>query len=86
MEQPSRPSGHGALIGSVIIIAILILGGIYILKETKDMKHESGVSQQQMESDTQFEQTQTTQGNSDDVDSIEADVNATDVDSIDEGL
>lgn len=88
MDQNStmQKSSHGALIGSIIIIVILIVGGIYVFNNAKEAKYENDMTQEQTLDDSAYQDSQSAQSNSDDVSSIEADVNATNVDSLDEGL
>ena len=71
MEPEQKNSG--ALIGSIIIIIILIIGGIYLWKTSKGNTLPAGESQSVGSS------------NSDTAD-VEANVNSIDVDNIDNGL
>jgi len=84
--QPEAPKKqYGPMIGIIIIIALLALGGLYFY------------GMQLMQSDTQMEDTQTTeesdaittqlqmQSSSDEVDAIEADLEATSIESLDSG-
>ena len=78
--EPTQNKTHGALIGSIIIIVILIIGGIYLLK-TKALKQEENTNVS--ESSTSFENTTS----SDSIEDIEADLNMNaDMDSLDAGL
>ena len=79
----SEPKSHGALVGSIIIVLILIVGGIYYYKSAKmqvakDQADATVVSEQ---ADAQV-QTLSTQGTSDNIADIEADLNATDVSTL----
>jgi hypothetical protein len=87
MDQNSTTkSNHGALIGSIVIIIILIIGGIYVVNNAKDAKYNNDAMQEQTLDDSAYQESQSMQSNSDDVSSIEADVEATNIDSLDEGL
>ena len=70
MEQKS----HGALIGSLIIVIILIIGGIYFLKTNIQEKTEP-VSQNQ--------NTEVNSTTSDNSTTIENDLNNTNLDNLD---
>jgi Ca2+/Na+ antiporter len=78
--EPTQNKTNGALIGSIIIITILIIGGIYLLK-TKALEREENTNV--FESSTSIENTTT----SDSIEDIEADLNLNaDMDSLDAGL
>lgn len=78
--EPTQNKTNGALIGSIIIIVILIIGGIYLLK-TKALEREENTNV--FESSTSIENTTT----SDSIEDIEADLNLNaDMDSLDAGL
>ena len=83
IHMGSEPKSHGALVGSIIIVLILIVGGVYYynsakLQVAKDQAQATELSNQ---ADAQA-QTLATQGTSDAVPDIEADLNATNVDSL----
>ena len=68
MEQEKK---HGALIGSIIIIVILIIGGIYIWQtKVKEIKLERQKAQMQAEA--------INAANLNDLNSLEQDLNSTD--------
>lgn len=77
MPEPQKKS-MGPMIGLLIILIVIILGGLYFWNQTADMPYENtstdelGVIQQQ--------------GTSDEVSSIETDLQATVIDSIDTEL
>lgn len=88
MDQTINKKSHGALIGSIIIVIILIIGGIYVFKMTKknyeaqqdiqavqDLQAKDGVVQDLQE-----------QSSSDDLDSIDSDLNTTDFGSLDSDI
>ncbi|MDQ5954505.1 MAG: hypothetical protein QG583_433 [Patescibacteria group bacterium] len=78
--EPTQNKTHGALIGSIIIIVILIIGGIYLLK-TKALEREENTNV--FESSTSVENTTT----NDSIEDIEADLNLNaDIESLDAGL
>lgn len=71
----------GPLIAVIIILALIVVGGLYFLKERASQNTyvpESSVSDPITESLMQ-------QSSSDDLDSIEADLNATNLDNLDQG-
>ena len=77
VNMGSVPSGGsaGLIIGAIVILAIIILGGLYFWRErTDDMMTNEAIDSINMQSD------------SDDTTSIEADLNTTDVDSLDAEL
>ncbi len=77
MESPKRSSGP--LISVIIILALVVIGGLYFLKER--MSRDTYVAPAEDNISAQLE----TQSDSDDLNSIEADLNATDVDNLDQG-
>ncbi len=85
--------GSGALVGSIIVVILLIIGGIYMYNrphETQMMNEEMNVSEMPNESGSQLNINSTTtidqssQSNSDDLDSIDKDLNETDLNSLEE--
>lgn len=68
----------GALIGSIIVILIILAGGIYMFLERERSSP--------VPADDPEAQALRTQGNSDELAEIEADVRATDFGSIDSGM
>ncbi len=78
-----------ALIGSIIVIVLLIIVGIYAMKGTKNSDENQYLNDEaQNTNEPAFEKTtgvdQSTQSNSDEVPSIEEDLNNTDIDSLEE--
>jgi|SRR3989344_6377803 len=75
----SQKKSSGPLIAVIIILALIVIGGLFFLKER--IGQDTYVSPE-IDSVTQDLQTQ---GNSDDLSSIEADLNATNLDNLDQG-
>jgi len=73
---------YGPLIAVVVILFLIVIGGLYFLGQR--MSRGSYQSLQQPNQDQVTESLQS-QGDSDDISSIEADLNATDIDSLDQG-
>lgn len=83
MHMGSEPKSHGALIGSIIIVAILIIGGVYYFNSAKMQIAEERMRAEQaaLEAEAQADELRQ-QSDSDNVADIEADLNATDVDAL----
>ncbi len=88
VDSTRRDSTAGPLIGSIIIVLIILIGGLYfwgsIIVDRKSQIESEAVLEDQSR-DAEVEAI-TTQSSSDDTSSIESDLNATDVDSADEEL
>ncbi len=87
MEQQNK-SSIGSIIGTVIIIALIILGGLYFwgkrIEENK-LKQKlisDSIPTQETDQNESIEKT----GSSDDLNSIEADLNSTNLDNLDAEL
>lgn len=80
-EVPKQKS-NGALIGSIIIIVILIIGGVYLAQnKIKEAKEQEKINAEQASKSADVLST------SDEVSDIEADLNKNaDVNSLDKGL
>ena len=83
--QPQNKSSIGSIIGTVIIIAIIILGGLYFWGKRIE---ESNLKQDLVENN-QTEEIKPTEADSikkvsssDDLNSIEADLNSTNLDNL----
>jgi hypothetical protein len=74
----------GPLIAVVIILALIIVGGLYFLKERSSQPVYTPISPTAEATDSVTD-TLNQQGTSDDLGSIEADLKATDVSNIDQG-
>lgn len=86
-------SSIGSIIGTIIIIAIIVLGGLYfwgkrveesrakqnLIGETTTQAENSSTTTTEQDEINQIQQT----SNSDDISSIEADLNATNIDDLD---
>ena len=74
--MPAEPKSSGALIGSIVIIVILIIGGIYLWKttSTRSPAPEGGEPLDSVGASL-----------SDETD-LEADVNSIDLENLDEGI
>jgi hypothetical protein len=69
----------GPLIAVIIILALIIIGGLYFLKERASQKVYPAVN------NDSITESLNQQSSSDDLNSIETDLNATDVNNLDEG-
>ncbi len=87
MESPKKTQ-LGPVIGLIIILAIIVVGTLYFwgqrVENTQVPQDTVMQTDQTGQTDTQTEQLQT-QSSSDDITSIEADLNATDFGNIDSG-
>jgi uncharacterized protein YpmB len=83
IHMGSEPKSHGALVGSIIIVLILIVGGVYYYKSAKTQvaKDQIEATQVSQQADMQV-QTLSTQGTSDTIADIEADLNTTDINTL----
>jgi hypothetical protein len=77
MGEPHKKS-MGPLLAVIIILALIIVGGLYLLKK------QTGDTYSPNQSDAVVDSL-STQNESDDLDSIEADLNATIIDNLDQG-
>jgi len=87
-EDPApQKGGIGPLVGIIIIVAVLIIGGLYFwgAKLAKDEQHNMTAEEIANQEDPQMEAL-TQQSSSDDLSAIEADVSATDLDNLDKEL
>ena len=88
MEDAKKDGTVGPLIGSIVIILILIVGGLFfwgsIISQKKDQIELTATEQEQVQQTVVEDITK--QSSSDDTASIEADLKATNVDSLDAGL
>ena len=76
--EPEQKS-NGALVGLIVIIIILVLGGIYLWKN-------SMIERQKIENVTPVAETTNTGETTDDTAELEANVNSIDLDSLDNGI
>ena len=88
VEGAQKDGTTGPLIGSIIIILIIIIGGLYFFSSLISAKKVQVQTEQVLEEQNktlQIEQT-AKQSESDNVSSIEADLNATNIDTVDKDL
>lgn len=85
MDTHSKKSG-GALLGAIIIIVLLIIGGLYLSQQSKRDTVEE-VDENLMENQP-MEESVTTESlsSSDDLDTLEEELNATGIDTLDAEL
>src|SRR3990167_8555289 len=69
----------GPIIGAIIILAVIVLGGLYFWDQRQERDANDAETAQVLESIN-------TQGSADDTSSIENDLNSTDIDSLDAEL
>jgi len=81
IKKPENPKSVGPAIGIVIIILVIILGALYFWGQTID-RREAMINQQMSEMEQQSEENLPAQSSSDDLSSIEADLNMADFDSL----
>ena len=86
--QPKTPKPIGPIVGIVVIVIILIIGGFYLWGERLVKNGYPGNGQYQTENAAPEPQNAALekQGTSDTASSIEADLKATDLDSLDSGF
>lgn len=78
--QPEKKS-VGPLVAVIIILALIIIGGLYFLKERSAQNDYVP----QVENEDNLTASLQQQGTSDDLNSIEADLNATNIENLDQG-
>ncbi|KKQ77716.1 MAG: hypothetical protein A2644_03395 [Candidatus Zambryskibacteria bacterium RIFCSPHIGHO2_01_FULL_39_63] len=78
-SEPNKKSA-GPLIAVIIILALIIIGGLYFLKERSSQEVYIPTTTSDSITDSLNEQS-----DSDDLNSIEADLNATNLDNLDQG-
>jgi hypothetical protein len=83
--QPQNKSSIGSIIGTIIIIAVIILGGLYFwgkrIEEAK-LNQDLIENNQPSQATTSEEDKIKKVSSSDDLNSIEADLNATNMDNL----
>lgn len=88
VADTQKDSTVGPLIGSIVIILIVIVGGLYFwgaLVTSKKSEIENQEILQEQTNTVEIEQA-AKQSSSDEVDSIEADLQATNIDELDSGI
>lgn len=85
VESTQQNSSVGPLIGSIIIILIIILGGLYFLGSLISIKKEEIKTEQELEkqNETILIEKTAKQSISDDVSDIETDLETTNVNTVD---
>ncbi|MFA5933874.1 MAG: hypothetical protein WC795_01470 [Candidatus Paceibacterota bacterium] len=78
MNSMPEKKSRGPLVGSIVIIVLLIAGGIYFFMSQKQIMDQN--SEATPETDKLD-----IQSSSDDIDSIDADIKATDMSNLDQG-
>jgi len=83
IHMGTEQKSHGALIGSIIIVALLVVGGIYYYKSAKTqiVEDQARAEQALLAAAAQTQEIET-QSQSDAVVDIWADLDATDIDSL----
>jgi hypothetical protein len=86
MSQQPQKKSSGPLIAVIIILALIIVGGLYFFKERVSQPQyiPPASTETQAATDT-ITESLNRQSNSDELDSIESDLNATSIDNIDQG-
>lgn len=85
MEPQENKSSIGSIIGTIIIIAIIILGGLYFWgKRMQEAKIKENLVNDTSSQTTEVNETATIQtvSSSDDLNAIEADLNNTNLDNL----
>ena len=83
MENQGEEKSFGPLIAIIVIVVILIAGGFYVWKKNPFPTGETGLNEYQ---DDAVAAALVSLNSDDDIDSIEADIYATDFGIIDSGL
>ena len=81
MQNGEEKKSIGPLIAVIIILALVIVGGLYFLKTRSSQP----IYETPVENVDSITESLNTQSNSDDLSSIEADLNATNLDNLDQG-
>jgi uncharacterized protein HemX len=82
--QP-KEGGAGPIIGSIVIIVLIVLGGIYYwntLSEDRGANQDGAQTQEEMDAQTST----STLSESDEITDIETDLNTTEIDGLDQEL
>jgi hypothetical protein len=81
----NNENSAGPIIGLVIILALIILGGLYFWNERGDM-NPAGTVPNTASTNESITASIEAQSNSDEIDSIQADLDSTETDSLDSEL
>jgi hypothetical protein len=82
-SQPEKKSSIGPLFAVIVILALIIIGGLYFFQMRSSQK--VFVPEIPVEQPDAITESLNQQSGSDELDAIEADLNATDLDSLDQG-
>lgn len=82
-SQPEKKSSVGPLIAVIVILALIVIGGLYFFQMRSSQN--TFVPEMPVEQPDAITESLNEQSDSDDLNSIEADLNATDLDSLDQG-
>lgn len=83
-DRPRK--SHGALIGSIVIIIILIIGGIYLFKDQAEDLRENENTEEGAMMESEVPGADVEMSSSDELDDIESDLDATSNMELDAGL
>src|SRR3989344_2981896 len=83
-NEPNKKSS-GPLMAVVVILLLIIIGGLYFLNQQMKKSYDIPQSTETTEDTDAITASLKAQSSSDDLDSIEADLNATQVDNLDQG-
>jgi hypothetical protein len=81
-NEPDKKSSVASLVAVIIILALIIVGGLYFLKQRSSQPIYTPPATTNSDSVTA---SLNTQGSSDSLDSIEKDLNSTDLNNLDQG-
>ncbi len=88
VQGAQKDSTMGPLVGSIIIILLMIVGGLYFLETAIETRKQEIQTEQIIEEQDKVKQVEDTvkQSQSDDVVDIEADIKSTNIDDLDKEL
>ncbi|MEN9921445.1 MAG: hypothetical protein RLZZ517_423 [Candidatus Parcubacteria bacterium] len=88
VQKATEDSTVGPMIGSIIIIVLILVGGLYFFGTLISYKKEQIKEQQSLEAQQESIQIEETakQATSSDISSIEADIKSTNIDGLDKEL
>lgn len=82
-HESEEEKSVGGMIGAVIVVVLIVIGGLYLL-EQKSVEQNAALSAEQILAEPDIvTETLEAQGTSDEIDAIEADVTATDLEGLD---
>lgn len=92
MNQQKPQGGQGALIGSIVIIILILVGAMFVIKNTRNTMVTDDSTEQMMQEDAQIVDTETyvesqsAVSTSDEMSDIGTEIDSTNVDSVDYGV